>query len=187
MAAPSKSWVVIADADVDADSPVDNTLVEGMRDDLVHLEEWLGHSYTAAQDHDHDGVNSAPIAAVIPTWCFRMNDGNAFSANHSGAGNWVTVVSGRAYFGTGFDTVRMAVRYYTNHSSANADIRLVMDGSNYAFDTGLSVTSYTWLESAITADISGMAGRPKWAQLDFQFEDSVGQFYVSGLNVTVTA
>lgn len=58
MAAPSKSWVVIADGQVDADSPLDTTLMTAVRDDLVHLEEWLGMSYTAAQDHDHDGTNS---------------------------------------------------------------------------------------------------------------------------------
>ncbi len=64
MAAPSKAWVTIADSQVDADSPGDTTLVTGFRDDLVHLREWLGMSYTAAQNHDHDGVNSKLTASA---------------------------------------------------------------------------------------------------------------------------
>ena len=61
MAAPSKAWVVVADTQVDADSPLDTTLVTALRDDTVHLEEWLGKDYTAAQNHDHDGTNSAKV------------------------------------------------------------------------------------------------------------------------------
>jgi hypothetical protein len=61
MTAISKSWVTIADSAVDPDSPVDTTLMTGLRDDLVHVREWLGASYYAGavQDHNHDGVNSA--------------------------------------------------------------------------------------------------------------------------------
>lgn len=64
MPAPSKAWVTINDAAVDADSPIDQALMTAMRDDLVHLREWLGASYAAnaAQDHNHDGVNSALVS-----------------------------------------------------------------------------------------------------------------------------
>ena len=65
MTVPSKSWTVITDGTVDADSPLDETLMTALRDNLVHLEEWIGFSYTAAQDHDHDGVNSKGV--VLPT------------------------------------------------------------------------------------------------------------------------
>jgi len=63
MGAITKAWVVIADSAVDADSPVDQALMTGLRDDLVHLREWLGASYFAGavQDHNHDGVNSALV------------------------------------------------------------------------------------------------------------------------------
>lgn len=64
MAAPSKNWTNISDTQIDADSPLDEMLFAGLRDDLVHLKEWLGNSYAAAQDHDHDGVNSKPVASV---------------------------------------------------------------------------------------------------------------------------
>lgn len=64
MAALSKAWVSVADSAVDPDSPVDTTLMEGIRDDLVHLREWIGASFFAGavQDHNHDGSNSALIA-----------------------------------------------------------------------------------------------------------------------------
>lgn len=62
MAAPSKSYTSIVDSQVDADSPLDTTLMTSLRDNIVHLREWLGGSYTAEVDHDHDGVNSWPIA-----------------------------------------------------------------------------------------------------------------------------
>lgn len=63
MTAISKSWVTIADTAVDPDSPVDSTLMFGLRDDLVHLREWLGASFTAGavQNHNHDGTNSAKV------------------------------------------------------------------------------------------------------------------------------
>lgn len=69
MPAISKAWVTINDGAVDPDSPVDQALMEGMRDDLVHLREWLGASYFAGavQDHDHDGSNSKPIAGEVGT------------------------------------------------------------------------------------------------------------------------
>lgn len=63
MAAISKAWVTIADAAVDPDSPLDTTLMEGLRDNDINLREWLGGSFTAGavKDHNHDGANSALI------------------------------------------------------------------------------------------------------------------------------
>jgi len=59
MATPTKNWTDIPDSAIDADSPLDTTLLMEIRDDLVHLHEWMGLNFTAAQDHNHDGVNSA--------------------------------------------------------------------------------------------------------------------------------
>lgn len=61
MPAPSKSFTVIADTAVDPDSPLDTALMTALRDNDIHIEEWLGHDYTAAQNHNHDGVNSALV------------------------------------------------------------------------------------------------------------------------------
>lgn len=62
MAVPSKNFTIIADTAIDADSPITADLMEDFRDNDIHLEEWLGLDYTAAQNHDHDGTNSARIA-----------------------------------------------------------------------------------------------------------------------------
>lgn len=62
MPAPSKSFTVIADTDVDPDSPLTTGLMTALRDNDIHLEEWLGKDYTAAQNHTHDGVDSALVS-----------------------------------------------------------------------------------------------------------------------------
>lgn len=61
MPVPSKNFTIIADSAVDPDSPLDTTLITALRDNTIHIEEWLGLSYAAAQDHDHDGVNSKSV------------------------------------------------------------------------------------------------------------------------------
>lgn len=63
MTAISKSFVTIADGAVDPASPLDTVLMTGLRDNAIHLREWLGASFYAGavQDHNHDGVNSAGI------------------------------------------------------------------------------------------------------------------------------
>lgn len=78
MPAPSKTFTVIADTDVDPDSPITTGLMTAFRDNDIHLEEWLGMDYTAAQNHDHNGTNSKIITAtgetIIPTHMFEIHD-----------------------------------------------------------------------------------------------------------------
>lgn len=61
MAAPSVAFTVIPDGDIDPDSPITTTLMTSIRDDLQHLREWLGHGFTPAQAHTHNGVDSAAL------------------------------------------------------------------------------------------------------------------------------
>lgn len=63
MAAITKAFTAIADTAVDPDSPVDTALVTALRDNTTHLREWLGASFYAgaAQDHAHDGTDSALV------------------------------------------------------------------------------------------------------------------------------
>lgn len=63
MAIPSEDFTVIPDGDVDPDSPVSTNLMTELRDNDIHLEEWLGDGFVAAIDHDHDGANSKKIDA----------------------------------------------------------------------------------------------------------------------------
>ena len=64
MTAPSKNWTDIADTQIDADSPLDTTLLTAIRDDLVHIREWLGKDYAAAINHCHDGLDSTQLSAA---------------------------------------------------------------------------------------------------------------------------
>ncbi len=61
MTAPAKNFTAIADTSIDADSPLDVTLMTALRDNDQHLEEWLGKDYTAATNHEHNGTDSAKI------------------------------------------------------------------------------------------------------------------------------
>ena len=58
------AWTSIAAGQTDADSPINQLLMDSIRENLEHLELWLGKSYTAANDHDHDDANSKAVAAV---------------------------------------------------------------------------------------------------------------------------
>lgn len=61
MTAISVAWTSQTAAQTDADSPINQILMDGYRNNLIHLREWLGANYTggAEQDHNHDGQNSA--------------------------------------------------------------------------------------------------------------------------------
>ncbi|HKQ24082.1 MAG TPA: hypothetical protein VJT81_06535 [Burkholderiales bacterium] len=65
MTAPSKNFITIPDGDVDPDSPLSTGLMTKLRDNDINVAEWLGHGYTPAQAHDHDGVNSKLIPGNV--------------------------------------------------------------------------------------------------------------------------
>lgn len=59
----SNDWTDIAATRTDADSPVDETLMNDIRENINFLKLWLGKDYlsTAVANHNHDGSNSAPV------------------------------------------------------------------------------------------------------------------------------
>lgn len=82
MADTTYPWNAISESQTDADSPIDTTLMEAIRQDLEHLREWMGSSYAAAQDHDHDGLNSKSVVladSVVTTAKLKVARGS-FSA-----------------------------------------------------------------------------------------------------------
>lgn len=64
MAPPDKTFTIIPAADTDPDSPLTTQLVVSIVDNTEHLEQWLGDSFVAAKDHDHDNVNSKEIVGA---------------------------------------------------------------------------------------------------------------------------
>lgn len=86
MTAPAKSFTVVADTSIDADSPLDVTLMTALRDNDQHLEEWLGKDYTAATNHEHNGTDSAKIsmANVSKTGAVGVFDDFAVAAVSGG-------------------------------------------------------------------------------------------------------
>lgn len=65
MPAPTVSFTVIPDSDIDPESPITETLMTAIRDDLQHLREWIGHGFTPAQAHSHDGIDSRLLAGNV--------------------------------------------------------------------------------------------------------------------------
>jgi hypothetical protein len=61
-------WQTIDNTEIDPDSPLTSTLCAKWRDNQEFLMRWLGRDYRAAAvaNHNHDGSNSAPVAAVAP-------------------------------------------------------------------------------------------------------------------------
>ncbi len=130
MVAPSKNFTIIPDADVDPDSPLTTTLVTGLRDNDIHNEEWIGKDFVAAQNHDHDGVNSKLITGGF-LFGDNVVDGTTRSTS-SGSfvdvpGTSITIPSAqlpsdRTVLASGVFELRTLI------APGPAEVRLVIDG-----------------------------------------------------------
>ncbi len=130
MVAPSKSFTVIPDSDIDPDSPITTGLMTNLRDNDVHTEEWLGDSFVAAKDHDHDGVNSKVVdgASVAVQFIESINQGSTVTDV-----DFATTLDGdtdEQWILTGF--VRLAV---------TSDLQLRANSVNETGNTDAGITS----------------------------------------------
>ena len=89
----SNHWTDIAATRTDADSPVDETLMNDIRENLNFLKLWLGKDYisTAVANHNHDDVNSAPVPGA-------SGGKNIAVVNHYGLGTGMGPQPFRCYF-----------------------------------------------------------------------------------------
>ena len=82
MAAPSKNWTDILDTAIDAESPITELLLTQIRDNIIHVKEWLGFGFTASQAHTHNGLDSAPVVdaddSIPATALARTNEISLF-------------------------------------------------------------------------------------------------------------
>ncbi len=115
MAAPSKPWVTISDTQVDADSPIDTTLVTGLRDDAIHVRETIYDPavHTPAKAHEHNGTDSAQIkdGNIIKSGAVVIFDDFLFGL----AQGWGNVNSGA----TAQDVVNGVIRITENSANPN--------------------------------------------------------------------
>lgn len=96
MPAPSKNWTDIADTSIDPDSPITTSLMTAIRDDLVHVKEWIGHGFTAQQAHTHNGVDSA-LVEIGPNYVrngsFEDSAAGWTFTNYSGGSNAISTTN----------------------------------------------------------------------------------------------
>ena len=93
MPAPSKNFTTIADSQVDGSSPLDTTLVTGLRDNDQHLEEWLGKDFIAAQNHSHNNADSARVKEADLDRQGGVRVFDDFLLNSLSAGLWTVVTA----------------------------------------------------------------------------------------------
>lgn len=93
MPVPTKTFTAIADSKIDVDSPLTTELMTWLRDNIEHLEEWLGKDYAAAQNHNHDGLNSAPVqtSGGLEARLFAQAAALFIPVDSLGYGPWTTV------------------------------------------------------------------------------------------------
>ncbi len=133
MAAPSKAFTAIADADIDPDSPVTTGLITKFRDNDINHEEWLGLSATTKlADHAHAGF-AVDGTAVITTFNlpFDQSTGNGASIT-AGVGqvDIATITVASADLPANRDAMIIASGDVDAKTGPNADlrVRLLVDG-----------------------------------------------------------
>lgn len=168
MATISKAWVTLTDAATDADSPVDQALVQGIRDDLVHLREWLGASYTAGavQDHNHDGQNSA-LVEIGPN---AIRNGS-FESDGDGW-NIAAYTGGSFSFNTANDMDGAKALAITSTSTVNGGGKAT--SNEYRSCTGGYILGFRASVKASVANVSSR-GRAVW------YDDAQSQISTSDL------
>lgn len=132
MAEPTYSWNNIAATQTDPDSPIDTTLMEGIRQNLVHLKEWLGNGFTAALDHDHDGLNSksvvladgAVVTVKLASAAVTLAKLKTAQGNYSFTNPW----SGNVYVSMGNDYAHMP-KITGGNNTVPVDLSLTWSGT----------------------------------------------------------
>jgi hypothetical protein len=172
MTAISKTYTAPSDAQVDADSPIDTTLLTQFRDDIIFLKEWLGHSYVggAVQDHNHDGTNSAAIETGV-----LVKNGSFEDGTTSG---WTQTLfsGGSAAVGTTNNMDGARALAITSTSTANGGAQL--DSSGFVALTGALRDLLVTL--AVKASVANVSSKAEVIWFDnAQAQISVSTVYTS--------
>ncbi len=171
MTAISKSYVIPTDAATDADSPIDQALMQGLRDCIIFVKEWLGESFTAGavQDHNHDGVNSALVEIgpnAIRNGSFESDEQGWTISDYTGGSHAINTAN---------DMDGAKCLAFTSTSTANGG-GVAVNGE-YRSCTGLALI---YLKAAIKASVANVSSRIRviWYD-DAQAQISTTDFYTS--------
>lgn len=162
MAATTYTWNVITTGQTDGDSPLDETLMDALRENQISLEEWMGDGFAQAKDHDHDGANSKTVVlgndSVEIT---KLNTGMVQSvitadeiSGASGTGVYAEIYDFSVYIPTGATTLIGRGDFY---DSANTDSQVRLDSPTASTSTQQLTTSYTTYVLP-TLDVSSDSG-----------------------------
>lgn len=135
-------WTTIAASRVDADSPVDETLMGDLVDNDNFLMSWLGGTYlaNATLDHNHDGSNSAKIAGAsggskMAVLSYECPNQTCWVRRMNFLPEWVFIASMN-------ESASNGVHVKTTNMAATADMRLVGSSSTVAIGRGLDQLFY---------------------------------------------
>ncbi len=164
MAYPSKTFTTIADSAVDADSPIDVSLMTSLRDNDVHLREWLGKDYAAETNHSHDGVNSKSISGGQ----FLLMDRDTMTISQS----FVTVDTVMLYIPADLTVLSYCARTRVE-LTGRADMRFKIGATDGTTVQGTpDSTVYSWYGPG-TIDVSSLSG---WQTFEIQLSHNTGNY-----------
>jgi len=124
------SWNTIDASQTDADSPLDQTLMDSIRENIMTLYEsivgapYTSPPYTITDAHNHDGVNSALITSVA--------DGSITNAKLSNvsAGSSIFLVHSKSITNTSYQTWQVLTQFWVMRSGTYR-VRFKAWGSDY--------------------------------------------------------
>jgi len=164
----------ITTGQTDADSPVNQMLMDSIRQNIYHLREALygvTGTYTADKEHDHDGTNSAYIAGVdtetiTPSMLkdgfpftvidfIDQTDGDA-AVLSTNVTDWSFSRDYDTYIPTGADELRAKFELKVSSDTYEGRARLAI-GAAKATTVTRQNTAYGWT-SACVLDVSALNG-----------------------------
>lgn len=154
--APTELFTTITTAQVDADSPIDITLMGSLRANIINLSEQIigdGATYTAAQGHDHDGLNSRLVAPKSYTAGTHV----IFRSSVESTGNETTSYSDQLTVGLPFAgslRIRYDLQGKTTVTGQFANANIFRNGSAVGTESTVILSASTGLVT-FTEDVTG--------------------------------
>jgi hypothetical protein len=94
------TWNTITTGQTDADSPINQVLMDALRENVIHNYEYLGgNTYTPAEDHDHDGTNSKLVTSVADGVIAQAKLKNTFGTVQTTSGNIASLTLPGGFYG----------------------------------------------------------------------------------------